>query len=62
MAVRTKVPLLLPQLDMALLEDQDEISAAMKLVKIIKVIEWTNKWASKNVDSWASYHMISAVQ
>ena len=62
MAVRTKVPMLLPQLDMALLEDQDEISAAMKLVKIIEVIKWNNKWASENVDSWASYHMISAVQ
>jgi hypothetical protein len=61
-AVRTKVPLLLPQLDMALLDDQDEISAAMNFVKIIKVIEWTYKWASENVDSWASYHMISAVQ
>ena len=42
--------------------NQDEISAAMKLVKIIEVIKWNNKWASENVDSWASYHMISAVQ
>jgi hypothetical protein len=50
-AVRTKVLLLLSQLDMALLKDQDENSAAMKLIKIIKVIEWINKWANEIVDS-----------
>jgi hypothetical protein len=36
---------------MALLKDQDENNVAMKLIKIIKVIEWINKWASEIVDS-----------